>query len=358
MDEQAFNKGMAMLAPVTLLLSLVVTALLICNNTLLTVYAMKTETHFAERAQRDAQSRIEHLKATLLNADATPPPLLSGQTIHAEQKIDINGLELPTYTLSAHTTIHRSERTITEAVIKAPILLNLPTAPLSVLGSIPRQTIFELGIPDKFVDLNSYFSLWSRGVPAITAKHQVSCRASHFNNGECLLRVLSSSQSYGPDFYIGDTDFPSDLILFLFGLQSKFLDALSQYSAESISTCKELNEESSGMYIIDSDCTFPVKKVIGTPTAPVLLISINSNVQLEPDVKFFGLLVSLCIDSALSYDIKMHASASIFGALMANCTISKHSYIRVRFSQSILNALRDNSKMQRLYRIPGSWRDF
>ncbi|MCW8107369.1 hypothetical protein OPS25_02490 [Alteromonas ponticola] len=358
MDKYIGQSGMTLLAPTTLLLSLLITALLVCNKSLLGIYAIQSETLTAHGAQRTAQNHLTQLSATLLNTSDEGFLLSSHQRILSQESITLNDVGLPIFTLSGKASVHTISRSVVESVIKFPLLLNVPPAAFSVASALPPSSKFELALPQSPADSGRAFSLWSKnGVPATGDRH-ISCLHDHFNDGKCKQRRISSNAQQGDDFYVFDRNFPSDLIIFLFGVDTIALHLVEAYSAKIITHCHQLNEESVGLYVIESDCLISTKSIIGTPTTPVLLISKNANIDFKPHAQFNGLFVALCVDSAVSYDITMHPSAFINGALMTDCKLSGSSHIRVSFNRPLLSALQQTPRLQQLHRIPGSWRDF
>ncbi|NMH58954.1 hypothetical protein [Alteromonas ponticola] len=358
MDKQLNQKGMTLLGPVTLLLSLVITALLLCNKMLLSAYAIKTVSLFADKTEDLAHNRLNRLRAALLNTENTIAIVADGQRVIGEQRVEINDMSLPLLSLEGQARMHNSERTIVESVIKSPLLLNIPSSPLSISTFLPRDAKIELALPEPLVASGKFFSLWSAKSVSTETNQQVSCIWDDFIQGECQLWPLSSSAHPGNDFFIADTQFPSDLIRFLFGVETASLGLIENYSATLIENCHALNEGSSGLFVVSTDCTVAALSEVGTVTNPVLVIAKNNTLKLGSDVVFHGLYVGLCLDSAISYDIIMHSSAFIDGALMTNCAVSSQSSIRVSYNPSLLTALQGIAKLQQLHRIPGSWRDF
>ncbi len=353
-----YSQGMTLLAPVTLLLSLVISALFITSKTLQTVYAVNTESQYAEKAHLQAQTQIHQLSATLLQPEKSFSPLPSGQTLHSNQQVAINGTDVSIFTVSGQAQVQYIKQVITESLIKAPLLLNMPPAPFSVSSSLYRQTRLELGIPEVLVNTGSYISLWSQLPTPENASHQVSCLVKIMQTGNCLQNPLYSNKHKGADFFDDDSAFPDDIVEFLFGVERHSLALLESYAAQTISDCDSANLKAGGFYILNTDCTLSANTAIGTPTSPVLLITKNANFTFKSDSALHGMLIALCFDSALRYDIKMHSNAYIEGALMTDCDISRQSHIRVNFSPAILEMLRKAPYLQRLQRIPGSWSDF
>ncbi len=347
-----------MLAPITLLLSLVISALFITSKTLQTVYSVNSDSRTAEKVHLQAQSQVHQLHATLLDHEKSVSALPNGQRLRLKQQATINGTAVSIFTVSGQAQMHNHRQVITESLIKAPLLLNMPPAPFSAASNLAKQIRLELGIPEMVVDTGTYLSLWSRLPTNANASHQVSCLVRNMKAGGCFQKPLSSTTHKGADFYDDDSNFPDDLISFLFGIESHSLDLLEKYAAQAISDCENTGSEDGGFYILNADCTLPANMTIGTPTSPVLLISNNANLIFKSDTAFYGMLIALCVDSAQSYDIKMHSNAYIEGAMMTDCAISHQSHIRVKFSPTILATLREMPFLQRVQRIPGTWRDF
>ena len=86
-----------------------------------------------------------------------------------------------------------------------------------------------------------------------------------------------------------DDQFPCDLIEYFFGIP-KSLYGLMRSNSKLLSNCDSLGPESHGIYWISgADCTIQ-NTTIGSPSAPVILLSAASTTWLNGNAELFGLL--------------------------------------------------------------------
>ncbi len=105
---------------------------------------------------------------------------------------------------------------------------------------------------------------------------------------EAISYTESGTPHIGIDMWVDDA-FPCDLIEYFFGIP-KSLYQLMRSNAQLLSSCDSLGPDSHGIYWISGpDCTIQ-NTTIGSPMAPVVLLSAATTTWLNGNAKLFGLL--------------------------------------------------------------------
>ena len=99
---------------------------------------------------------------------------------------------------------------------------------------------------------------------------------------------------------------------------------------------------------------------LGTDSEPLILIVFDGNVEFHSDVVMYGLLIAhKPLSSLKNLDINMQTDSAVFGAIVANYELGTTSDLtRVVFNADVMHQLQHSKKLQRVARVPGSWRDF
>lgn len=131
----------------------------------------------------------------------------------------------------------------------------------------------------------------------------------------------------------------------------------SQFPAHSKDThCSALSPSS--MYWIEGNCVLPDNTVLGSPSAPVLLLVENGDVALGEHVTLHGLVV--LFDSApspVTHALTVSSTARIHGAVVTNSAVSHTIMGAISFDGDNLQQLRDLPALQKSHAIKGSWYD-
>lgn len=126
----------------------------------------------------------------------------------------------------------------------------------------------------------------SDGIPDAMACEQPTCACSQSE---------SISYTAGIDDFLGidlleDPQFPCDLFEYFFGIpRSQY--QLVKSAAKVISDCTTLDETSQGIYwVTGAECDLQGSSIIGSPTAPVMLISAAGNTTFSGLGRIFGVV--------------------------------------------------------------------
>ena len=92
---------------------------------------------------------------------------------------------------------------------------------------------------------------------------------------------------------VDDPNFPCDLFKFYFGVPKTSYEIVKGYS-KVLSDCSTLGPNSAGIYWISGpECRIQSNITVGSPKAPVLLISAATTTELRGGVKIYGTSISL-----------------------------------------------------------------
>ncbi|MFT5939721.1 MAG: hypothetical protein ACI8R9_001837, partial [Paraglaciecola sp.] len=111
---------------------------------------------------------------------------------------------------------------------------------------------------------------------------------------------------------------------------------------------------------VSGDCSLSYGQTIGSSDEPVVLIVESGNLFMASTSIIYGLVLMFRPSATLNaYGVRMEDRAYIYGSLITNNSLDDAlSTIRVRYHLGTLNTLMRDKELQRLARVPGSWRDF
>lgn len=260
-----------------------------------------------------------------------------------------------------------------------------PAAPFVLSGVFPPTgTITIVANPN---GARSPDNPYGRGVPvSVWTKENVdmsgnakTCHLEEYYNGTCSSSNSISSSGKGKNYDIIDNDaanFPDDLVDYVFGYGD---DASGWRSIESLassmlSDCSALDQNSSGFYIVDGDCSPPGS--IGAKDSPAVLLVRNGDIQINGGSEVNGLLFSYygtaggsLTPEGLGYEIKLNGTARFFGSFITNSDkikLPNGTYDAV-YDEKIMCLIRvcdesnvgpGGSPFLTFRYIPGSWKDW
>lgn len=210
-------------------------------------------------------------------------------------------------------------------------------------------------------------SLWSSG--GVSSSGRIpSCHLSDFNAqaNNCVLElsyISNSSQDINGDMQLSATDFPADLLDYIFGYGQGQWSSLAAMAVSSVAGCEDINR--SGFFIVQHGGTCHLNQVTSTPLSPVILFVKDTAVISAINTRFYGLLV--LYDSQPSDSNMMAAQfgsgtqvwGSVVSRLGNNQLAGDLSIIYHAGVQCLLSNCNQepNSPFVNLYTIPGSWSD-
>ncbi|WP_158967090.1 hypothetical protein [Paraglaciecola sp. L3A3] len=253
-----------------------------------------------------------------------------------------------------------AQANVTETVMVYPILQNLPIAPLIVQEGLGSLGQFELVTNSDGKGSNLPLSIWSDSAVSLPSASSSSCKLIDYNNGECATKFISNSVTKGADVIENSSSFPANLFGYLFNLP---IDAIAEFKTQAntvYANCDELTSQSLGLIWVVGDCHVGLGGQIGSVLTPLILIVEDGNVVFDKHVSMFGILLSFkSPNAAVNYSINMGIDSVIRGSVLANHQLGDiNSMVRVVYEKSLLVKLTEQSELQGLARMPGSWRDF
>lgn len=140
---------------------------------------------------------------------------------------------------------------------------------------------------------------------------------------ESISYTLSNEDQLGIDL-VQDDDFPCDLFQFYFGVPKSSYQIIKGF-AQIINDCTTLGPNSFGMYwVTGSECSINANTQVGSPGAPVMLISAASTTRLNGGAEIFGTLYVTDVEDA-DADLQANGTATIYGAAIVDGTIGAYN---------------------------------
>jgi hypothetical protein len=189
------------------------------------------------------------------------------------------------------------------------------------------------------------------GVPSTHKCNQATCSCTV---DESISYTAAATTYQGIDI-IEDEAFPCDLFELYFGYprdQYEFVKA----GAQIISDCNNLGPHSSGLiWVSGSTCQINANTVIGSPSAPVILISAASTTRLNGGAVIYGVLY---VFDGEDIDAELDATGTntIYGAAIVDANMGQYQgTFQVVYAEAVLA---DAAGVSGLGAITGGWRDF
>jgi len=203
-------------------------------------------------------------------------------------------------------------------------------------------------------------SLWSDVPVVLTGTQQHSCYMAEFNIDHCLVNSFSNHSHKKLDIADNSANFPTDLSSYLFNIPQSHWPHLRELTDFELTDCHTLDIGSWGFVWINGDCEITASTQVATQSQPIILIVFNGRLVLQSDVTAYGLVFSLQQPgSSAPVGITMHSQALVQGYVIANYQLGiAGDNLRVVFNQQVAEQLKQNIKLHRVARVPGSWRDF
>ena len=122
---------------------------------------------------------------------------------------------------------------------------------------------------------------------------------------------------------VADPDFPCDLFQFYFGVPRASYEIVKGY-AKIISDCGLLDENSSGIYwVTGEECRINSNTQVGSPDAPVLLVSAASLTKLNGGAIIFG-VVFISDTEDPDAEIQSVGTNTVYGSVIVDGTIGSY----------------------------------
>jgi len=175
------------------------------------------------------------------------------------------------------------------------------------------------------------------------------------NDTDYFLSWQTANDSHiGIDIVV-DPVFPCDLFETFFGIPRNLYQIIKD-SAQVLPDCSSLGPQSSGLiWISGSNCTLNANTVVGSPTAPVILVSAATDTKLNGGVEIFGILYVFDGED-INANIETLGGATVYGAAVMDATMSKfQGNFQVVYNDDVIASA---NGIGGLGSVNGGWRDF
>ena len=133
---------------------------------------------------------------------------------------------------------------------------------------------------------------------------------------ESISYTMSQEDTLGIDL-ISDPDFPCDLFQFYFGVPRANYEIVKGY-AKIIDDCQTLGPNSFGIYwATGAECRINANTQVGSPDAPVMLISATSNTQLNGGAKVYGTLFVTDVEDSAA-ELNANGTNTVYGSVIVD----------------------------------------
>ncbi|MFQ3235432.1 MAG: hypothetical protein ACI9C4_000990 [Paraglaciecola sp.] len=269
-------------------------------------------------------------------------------------------LKLVTITSTGFSNDGLAEVTLSEQGLRVPIVAVVPPAPFISAKGLTDDIAVQLAANPNGGGVGVPISLWTANQNDLSVSDAHTCTLQAFDEQGCHLQSHTRSEQAGVDIVDDGVDFPSDLLKYLFNTVSEEWASLKGTVDLNVNSCAEVPWQQSRSIWVSGDCSLSYGQTLGSTNEPVVLIVESGNLLMASTSMIYGLVLMFRpTDTLHAYGVRMEDSAYINGALITNNSLDDAlSSIRVRYDFGALNRLIRDEKLQRLARVPGSWRDF
>lgn len=256
-----------------------------------------------------------------------------------------------------------------------------PSVPLTTKSSFPPSGSAEIVPNPNSGGVGVPVSVWMNANPACSADGSVidpssgswaTCEAHEWYGvdalpadytcpGNCSC-AQSESISYtkatndvlGIDL-VDDPVFPCDLFSFYFGVPKTSYEIVKGYS-QVLSDCSTLGPNSTGIYWISGpECRINSNTTVGSPQAPITLISAATSTELRGGAKIYGIVyLSDAEDPAAT--LYSNGTNTVYGQVIVDATLGSYTgTFQVVYNE---NAVSRAAGLGGLGTVIGGWADF
>lgn len=180
-------------------------------------------------------------------------------------------------------------------------------------------------------------------------------------NGNCSCsRDESISYTHGTDDILGidlvaDPSFPCDLFDFYFGVPKTSYEIVKSF-AKVLSSCDSLGPNSTGIYWISgAECRINANTQVGSPQAPVLLVSAAALTRMNGGATFYGILY-LSDAEVPGAALEVNGNNTVYGQVIVDAQLSSYTgTFQVVYNE---NAVGRAAGGGGLGTVIGGWSDF
>ncbi len=179
--------------------------------------------------------------------------------------------------------------------------------------------------------------------------------------GSCSCTVPESlSTTHGGEVRLGidlnlDPEFPCDLFRFFFGVPKTDYQLIKSLS-QVITDCETLDENSSGIYwVTGSVCNIKSNAEVGSPAAPLLLITAAETTIMQGGATIFGMLYVSDAESTTA-TIDVRGNNIVYGAVVIDSNLESYNgTFQVIYNEKLIRVAVTQGG---LGNVIGGWADF
>jgi len=184
-----------------------------------------------------------------------------------------------------------------------------------------------------------------------------ACPAATFcscDEAESISYTKGTSNVLGIDL-VADEDFPCDLFQFYFGVPRANYEVVKGY-AKIISDCTTLGPNSFGIYwATGTECRINSNTQVGSPGAPVMLISAASVTRLNGGANFYGTVFITDVEDA-DAEIQSIGTNTVYGSVIVDGILGSYQgTFQVVWNENTSRLAGSNGG---LGTVIGGWSDF
>jgi len=171
---------------------------------------------------------------------------------------------------------------------------------------------------------------------------------------ESISYTHGNSDTLGIDL-VQDDNFPCDLFQFYFGVPRTSYPIVKGF-AKVINDCSTLGPNSFGMYWVSgSECSINSNTEVGSPGAPVMLISAATLTRLNGGAEIFGTLFVTDVEDS-NAELRANGTATVYGAVIVDGTLGSYNgTFQVVWNENIASK---SGAGGGLGSVLGGWSDF
>lgn len=312
-------------------------------------------TNSALAARTDLSTAIK--QAQLLHAPAwdNSLPLNVLSTLSQISNTPIIGAEITSALLSETGSEGMFTYTSKQSLVRFPLLINLPPAPLLIHDSLHALAEFHLYVPPSGAHPLWSLAVWSNSEINLQSAPRFTCTELTIHAHMCEVNAISYGTVKKSDIKDKDNALPANASHYLFAsdIDKSTLTEFKSIAWTQTNSCHSLPVATPFIWI-DGDCEIPSSTSIGSPSSPVLMIVQNGDLQLHANARIYGLVLSIREHTMVTQRVVIAPDAAIVGSLVLNHPASANSKIQVRYDFSVLETLRSQPALQQIALIPGS----
>ncbi|MDX1706669.1 pilus assembly PilX N-terminal domain-containing protein [Pseudidiomarina sp.] len=281
---------------------------------------------------------------------------LTGQRISDTLRGDVDIVDVD---LVAQSADGRGRKNIGMKLAVIPLMRRAPAVPVAVRGNMNVSGSFQIVANPNGGGDGVPLSIWTSGNVDING-NGTTCGQEEFSNGNCSSQPFSERGDHGMDILDNDTNFPADLLDYVFGVPEASWEDLRELADIQVTDCTGLGPASKGFIWVTGSCSMGAGDVIGSEEEPVILVMQDAHLTMNGGATIFGMVFSFTTPgNATQYSLQMNGGSLVHGSVLANRNPDlSNGNLTVRYAESVLTNMINKGTFRRVHRVGGSWHDF